>query len=297
MIGDLSGIEAFVHTAEERSFRRAAERLGLTPAAISKAVAKLEARLGTQLLERTSRKVTLTPEGTTYLHHARTALDALQAGRDAVEESSRAPRGTVTATVPFILGAPVVRGWPRLLARHPRLDFDLRVTDRFVRMHEENIDVAVRVGELSDSSLIARKLSSPRWVTAGSPAYLAQRGVPRAPSDLAHHECLKFTTPRGGVVAWQFADAQGGAGRMIDTPTRHRIDQGGLLVEAAVAGVGLVQAFDFLVAEHLGAGRLVEVLARESAAGPPIHALCRPRRHRIPKIRVLLDFLVKTLGP
>jgi len=297
MIETTSGIEAFVHTAEQLSFRAAAARLDVSAAAVSKAVARLEEGLGVQLLERTSRKVSLTPEGARYLRHCRRALDALQAGRDAVLEASRVARGTVVVSVPPILGARVVEALPRLVARHCRLSCDMRVTDRLVRLHEEGVDVAVRMGALRDSSLVARKLRRPRRVTVASPSYLASRGTPASPEGLADHDCLKFSRPDGGVVEYVFAPRADEPGAPLELPTSHRIDQGELLVAAAAAGLGVVQAFDFLVERRIAAGQLVEILADRSAAGPPVHALCRARRQRTPKIRAVLDFFVDVLGP
>ncbi|MEZ4445488.1 MAG: LysR family transcriptional regulator [Polyangiaceae bacterium] len=292
MTNDFAGIEAFVHTAEQLSFRRAARMLGISTAAVSKAVAKLEERLGVQLLERTSRKVTLTPEGSAYLRHCQRALDALEAGHDAVQLSSRVAQGRLVVSVPYVLGPAVVRALPRLADRHPRLEVELRVTDRHVKLHDEGIDVAVRIGKLPDSDLVARRLASPRWVIAASPGYLAGHGVPLAPGDLSTHRCLKFLGPRGAVVEWQLA----GEGAEVVVPTTHRFDRGELLVEAAVTGLGIVQAFDFLVEDHLRAGRLVEVLPAHAAPGPPVHVLCRRGRQRVPKVRVFLDLMLQSLG-
>jgi LysR family transcriptional regulator for bpeEF and oprC len=287
-----AGVEAFVFTAELRSFRAAARRLEVTPAAVSKAVAGLEARLGARLLDRTSRRVRLTPEGALYLARARAALDALQAGADEVATARDAPSGRLTVSLPFVLGRPLVSALPRLTERHPRLSLDLRFTDRPVKLLEEGVDVAVRVGALDDSELVARRLRDLRWVTAASPDYLAARGTPRTPAELAGgHTCLKFRAPSGVDVEWQFAASRGGEGRAVRLPTRHRMDQGDLLVEAAAAGLGVVQAFDFMLAPWLERGALVEVLAHQAAAGPALHALCRPGQQRTARVRAFFDFL------
>lgn len=296
-MSEFAGIEAFVHTAEQLSFRGAARRLGITPAAVSKAVAKLEARMSVQLLERTSRKVALTPEGASYLRHCRAALDALQAGRDSVSQASGVPQGRLVVSIPYILGGSLVALLPRLLSRHPKLEVDLRATDRYVSLLEEGVDVAVRIGELDDSALVARRLRSPRWVTVAAPAYLARHpaGPPRTPADLREHVCLKFASG-GSDVPWRFSPSAGGSGEIVKLPTSHRLDQGELLVGAALRGVGVAQVFDFLVDTHLAEGRLVELLAHQSAAGPPVHALCRGGRQRTPRIRVFIDLLVESFG-
>jgi DNA-binding transcriptional LysR family regulator len=195
-------------------------------------------------------------------------------------------------TLPFVLAPTVVRALPELAARHPRLEFRFAITDRTVALADEGIDVAVRIGRLADSSLVARALRTPRWLTCASPAYLAQRGTPARPEDLGAHACIKFVTPRGAVREWTFAgDARAPEGGAVLV-----VDQGTLLVEAARAGLGVCQAFDFMVEDDVRAGRLVEVLAPYAAATEPIHALTLPRRASSPKVRAFLDFLVDRLG-
>jgi DNA-binding transcriptional LysR family regulator len=286
-----SGVLPFVTVAEERSFRRAAARLGVTTAAVSKAVARLEEELGVMLLQRTSRSVSLTPEGEAFLGHGRLAVREALAAREVVMQSQRAPQGEIKVTLPFVLASTVVRALPELAARHPRLAFRLAITDRTVALADEGIDVAVRIGRLPDSSLVARALRTPRWVTCASPAYLARRGTPARPEDLGTHACIKFVTPRGALRQWSFVDATAPPGAVLV------VDQGTLLVEAARAGLGVCQAFDFMVEDDLRAGRLVEVLAAFSTASEPVHALSLPRRASSPKVRAFLDFLVTTLGP
>lgn len=287
-----SGVLPFVAVAEERSFRRAAARLGVTTAAVSKAVARLEEELGAVLLQRTSRSVSLTPEGEAFLAHGRLAVREAQAAREVVQQAQRAPQGELKVTLPFVLASTVVRALPELAARHPRLAFRLSITDRTVALADEGIDVAVRIGRLADSSLVARALRTPRWVTCASPAYIARSGTPARPEDLGAHACIKFVTPRGALREWTFAgDARApeGGGVMV-------VDQGTLLVEAARAGLGVCQVFDFMVDDDVRAGRLVEVLAPYAVASEPIHALTLPRRASSPKVRAFLDFLVDRLG-
>ncbi len=285
-------VEPFVRVAEAGSFRRASERLGVTPAAVSKAVAKLEEDLGVRLLERTSRRVSLTPEGRTYLEHARAALDHLDAGRDLVAQAQRVVQGTVRVSLPYLLGRSVISALPRLAARHPRLSFDVRLTDRLVDLAADDVDVALRIGELPDhADLVARPLRRPHWATVASPAYLGRRGTPQEPRDLLEHACCVFVSPSGAEVPFRFAGRD-----PIEVPATLRVDQGELLVEAAIAGVGVSQAFDWMVAPHLTAGRLVEVLSHRAAEGPPLNAVVLPQRRRTPRVRALLDFLEETLA-
>lgn len=290
----LSAIEAFVRVAEAGSFRGAAARLGISPSAVSKAVARLEAELGATLLARTTRSVRLTTEGELFLEQARPALDQLYAGMDLVAQSREAPRGPVRLSLPLVLGDAVVAGLPRLLARYPGLQLDVTVTDREVRVVEEGFDVVVRIGDLVDSSLIGHRLRASRWLTAASPAYLAKHGTPARPRDLADHACLRFTRPSGGLTPWRFRE--GDRVEIVRVGERLRMDHGPLLVDAAIAGLGIVQAFDFMLADALGSGRLVQVLGAHSAAGPPVHALCPPGRQRTPRVRAVLDLLGDALG-
>jgi LysR family transcriptional regulator for bpeEF and oprC len=290
-----SGVLPFLHTAEERSFRKAAAHLGVTTAAISKAVARLEAELGVTLLHRTSRHVSLTPEGAAFLEHCREAVARMQSGRELVAQAQKVAEGELKVSLPLILGRAVVPELGRLASRHPRLSFNLSLTDRFTRLVEEGVDVAVRIGELEDSSLVSRTLRVPQWVTVASPAYLGRHGLPRHYKELERHACLKFVTPSGTTREWSFRDRRGARPLTVRTPDAFRIDHGELMVETAVAGLGICQAFDFMVAEHLRSGRLVEVLAPYATQGPPIRALCLPRRHATPRVRVFLDFLHQVL--
>lgn len=290
-----SGVLPFVHAAELRSFRRAAERLGVTPAAVSKAVLGLEERLGTKLLARTSRSVALTPEGATFLARSREAVAALHAARDSVAEARRQPRGEVSLTLPFILARPVLREIGTFAARNPQLSFRVSATDRLVRLAEEDVAVAVRIGDLDDSSLVARLLRPTRWVTVASPGYLARRGTPRDPQDLSGHDCLRFLATSGRPRDFTLRDPRDGrATRTWRVSGRMVIDHGEHLLEAAAGGMGVCQVLDFMVGEHVGSGRLVEVLAPFAAPGPPIHALALPERARSANVRAVFAFLVET---
>lgn len=291
-----AGIEHFVAVAEARSFRGGAARLGLSPAAVSKAVARLEEELGVRLLERSTRSVALTAEGEVYLLHCRRALDALQAGQDLVREAAETVAGTLRVSLPPVLGPLVLGALPRLLNRHPRLDLDVALTDRHSRLVEEEVDVAVRIGALDDSALVARRLRTLRWVTVASPAYLAGAPPLRRPEDLQAHRCIKFVPPGGGVIEWAFRDRRSGEVLVVPSPSQVRLDLGRSMVEAAVFGLGVTQAFDFMVEEAIAAGRLVEVLADQAAPGPPVHALTRPGRQRVPRVRVFVELLAEALG-
>jgi len=284
-----AGLLPFVHTATERSFRRAAARLGVSPAAVSKAVRKLEERVGSKLLVRTSRTVSLTPEGAVFFERCRDAVASVQAARELVSESRRGPRGLLHVTLPLILGRHVVPELTRRIAPHPKLSLRVAMTDRLVRLEEEGVDVAVRIGERGGARLVSRLLRRTRWVTVASPGYLARRGVPKHPSGLGQHDCLRFVAPTGRARDWVFrAD---GAMTNVAVQGSLLIDHGELLLEAAVAGLGVCQLLDFMVKAPIGRGELTEILDGYSAPGPPIYALAAPERSRSPNVRAAFGFL------
>lgn len=286
-----AGVLPFVRVAEERSFGRAAVTLGVTTAAVSKAVRKLEDDLGVKLLDRTSRVVTLTREGNVFLDRCRRAVLDVQGAREAMLGTRREPQGEVAVTLPFILASFVVPQLARLGVQYPRLSFRLHMTDRIARLADENYDMAIRMGDLESSSLVTRLLRRTRWVTVASPNYLARRPAPARPADLATHNCLRFVAPNGKPRDWWFVDdaraaAVGVAGNLL-------IDHGDSLLVAARAGMGVCQVLDFMVQPAVRSGELVEVLENYAADGPSIHALATPGRARSANVRALMQFLVE----
>lgn len=293
-----TGIAPFVAVAEARSFRRAAESLGVSTAAVSKAIRRLEESLGVRLFDRTSRTVALSPEGEALLGRAREALDLLRAGREAAAEGARRPRGDVRISLPFILSRSLTPALSRLAPQHPELVVHLHFSDQLTRLVDDQIDVAIRMGELADSSLVSRLLFRPRWVTLGAPAYLGRRGVPRRPEDLDRHDLIAFVMPTGQRRPWVLERG----GDDPETCTVHPTGPvdctfGDALLDAALAGVGLVQVLDFMAADALARGDLIEVLADHALPGPPIHALCLADRQSTPRIRAVLDCLIAATRP
>ncbi len=283
-----TGVLPFVRTAEERSFGRAAASLGITTAAVSKSVRKLEEDLGAKLLVRSSRNVSLTPEGEVFLERCRQAVLGVQGAREAVQGARREPQGELSVTMPFILAPFVVSGLARLGAQYPRLSFRLHLSDRIARLAEEHYDVAIRMGQLEDSTFVSRLLRKTRWVTVGSPSYLARKPAPRTIADLAKHNCLCFVAPNGKPRDWSFvgADRVAVTGNML-------IDHGTYLLTAAEAGMGLCQVLDFMVQDALQAGTLVAVLAGFAAEGPSIHAVATSNRVRSAGVRAFINFVVE----
>ena len=280
-------VEPFVRVAELGSFRGAAARLGVSPAAVSKAVARLEASLGVRLLERTSRRVALTEEGRAFLPHARASLDALQAGVDRVAQVAGSVAGEVRLSVPHILASGIIGGLCALRSRHPHLTFVVRVSDVRHDLVAADLDVAVRIGEVdADAQVVARPLRTPRWAVVASPRYLGRRGTPTSPAELLDHDCGVFLTPRGVPEPWHFAGLP-----PLSVPAILQTDQGEQLLTAARAGLCVVQGFDFMVKPALALGDLVQILPSYTTNGPPVRALHKPGAHRTPRVRALLDFL------
>jgi DNA-binding transcriptional LysR family regulator len=280
-----AGVLPFVRTAEERSFGRAAASLGVTTAAVSKAIKKLEEDLGAKLLDRSSRVVTLTREGEQFLERCRPAVLHVLGAREALQGARREPRGELAVTLPFILAPFVVPHLTQLTAQYPRLKFRLRLSDRYARLADEQYDVAIRMGELESSSLVARRLRQTRWVTVASPTYLARSPAPRQVADLTDHNCLAFVGPNGKLRDWEFASG-------TFTPKGNlQIDHGGSLLDAARAALGVVQAMDFMVVDDLRTGALVEVLATAATRGPDIHALTTSGRATSASVRAFMRFL------
>ncbi|HEY5924139.1 MAG TPA: LysR family transcriptional regulator [Kofleriaceae bacterium] len=285
-----AGVLPFVRTAEQRSFGRAAVSLGITTAAVSKAVRKLEEDLGVKLLDRSSRSVSLTPEGSVFLDRCRQAVLGVQGARDAVQGARREPQGELAVTMPFILAPFVVPHLVLLGTQHPRMSFRLHMSDRVARLGDESYDVAIRMGPLPDSSLVSRLLRKTRWVTVASPTYLTRRPPPKSIAELARHNCLCFVGPNGKPRDWTFVESA----RTVTVAVGGNllIDHGVSLLGAAEAGMGLGQVLDFMVGDQLRAGTLVEVLASAAAEGPTIHAVATANRARSAGVRAFISFLI-----
>jgi len=239
-----AGVVPFFHVAEQLSFRRAAERLGVSTAAVSKAVARLEERLGVKLLSRTSRAVALTPEGKLFLGRCREAVASVHAGHAQLTRARAQPRGDVHVSTSFILGPILVAALPELAVRYPDLIVHLELTDRVSGLLTEDVDVALRVGVRTSSSLVSRVLYRPRWATVASPDFLRRCGAPARPAELPRYNCLRFVVPRCHPVPWWFAEARDQAPTPHEVTGNLLVDQGELLLTAAIAGSGIAQLLD-----------------------------------------------------
>jgi DNA-binding transcriptional LysR family regulator len=285
------GVVPFVAVAEAGSFRRAAVQLGVSPAAVSKAVRALEQELGATLFVRGARTAALTREGALLLPRCQGAVSAVRDARASIESARKEPQGELVVSVPFIGAGLVTPALARLRVRHPRLAFRLVVTDRLSRLAEEEIDVAVRIGPLADSALVARRLCGTALWTVAAPSYLARAGVPARPSDLDAHACLVLVGPHGKPRAWPFRRGEHAV------PATLLVDHGPTLTDAAVAGLGVAQLFDFMAADLVREGKLVRVLEDETAPGPPVHALCAPGRRATARVRAAFDAFADAFMP
>jgi DNA-binding transcriptional LysR family regulator len=279
-------LSAFVAVADKRSFSAAARALGQSPAKVTRVIAALEAHLGVTLLHRSTRSVTLSHEGAALLERARGLLSDLHDAEHLVMGGASAPQGEIHITAPVMFGRlHVLPAVARLLAEHGGLSVRMMLVDRNVRIVEEGIDVAVRIGELPDSSLMAVRLGTVRQTIVASPDYLQRRGTPRSTSDLACHDCIGGTGVRF-EKAWRFGKAK--EIRIPITP-RLTVDDVAFTIAAAEAGAGIANVLSYQVADKLQSGQLVSLL--EDALPPPIpvQLLYHSSRAAMPAVRAFID--------
>ncbi len=294
----LGSIELFCLSAELQGFTAAAAAAGLTPPAVSRAVARLERRLGVQLFTRSTRQVRLTDAGRAYHEQCRQALQQLADAERVASGGQQVPAGQVRISMPTSFGhhrlLPLL---PAFRAKYPEVQVEAHVSNRNVDFVAEGYDLAIRGGRPPDSGLVARKLIDAEVVTVAAPAYLRRHGTPRTPAELSAHECIRFLLPSTGLpVIWRYRDD----GRDIDVEP-----QGGLQcaddVLAAVTlarhGAGILQTYRFVVEDELRRGTFREVLKRYGGRSRPFCLLYPGTRHMPLRVRVFVDFLVQRLAP
>jgi len=289
MVSPFADIDSFLAVADVASFRRAAETMGVTPAAVSKAIGRLERRLGTALFLRTTRRVSLTPEGEAFRVRCRAALSEIEAGAGEIDSSRMAMSGELVVTAPFVVGRLLSARLPEFLSAFPALSVRLELTDRRVDLPGERVDIGIRIGDPGEPGLVVRRLAGLRWIMVASPEYLRTQGMPTHPADLSGHRGLAFLAPSGHVAPWRFVE---NARHYENTPSPGLIvDEGEFLVDAAIAGGGVAQVFSFMAAAPLADGRLASLLDRFQPDGPEINAVFAVGRNANPRVRALLDFL------
>lgn len=292
----MAGLQAFVafsETAKRGGFAGAARELGVSPSAVAKNVARLEADLGLRLFHRTTRKVALTSEGHELYERCRRIVEEIDALRDDAAGARAEAGGTLRLNVPITFGKRVlVPKLAELLRRHPRIVLDVSFSDRYADVVSEGLDAAVRVGPLADSTLVARSFARHALVVCGAPAYLRAHGTPRSLDALARHRCLVARLPTSKRLrTWRFT--RGGQPVELAPRPVAVFDDGEALVAAAAASMGLAQVPDYMAAEAIATGSVVEVL--KALRPPPLPiALVYPSARRVtPRLKALLEVLTE----
>lgn len=285
-------IAVFVEVAQNASFTRAAEKLGTSKSNVGKAVQRLEARLGTRLLQRTTRAVRLTEDGEIYLEAARAALDGLNEAEVALSARRDEPVGRVRLDLPVGFGRLLLPTFEQVRQRHPKVTIELSLSDRQSDPVKDGWDIVVRAGVLpAEGEMTVRKLCDIRLGLYASSAYLARHAPLTSVDDLTGHEAIIFRAGSGKTRPWSVT----GGTRVFDTapPASVITSDGRAFVDSAIAGMGIAQIFDRVAAPHVETGELEHVLPQADVEGPPIHALIPAGRRMPPKTRVVLDHLVE----
>ena len=292
---DLEGMAIFAKIAETRGITTAAAELGLSAPTVSKALARLEQRLGSRLLNRTSRRFALTDAGVALAERASRLLADAEAAQDAMLAQSATPRGLVRLAVPMSFGvsqvAPIL---PAFLLRYPDVSVDLHLSDAVVDLIGDGFDVALRVGAMPDSSLRARRLASFPGIVVAAPGYLARRGRPVHPSDLATHDCFTYAYLRTRDV-WHFTNANG-EDATVRLRGRMRVNNGEALLPAAIAGLGIAALPEFIARHPVAEGLLEPVLTDWSGTRSSLFLVTPPNGPRPARVRALMDFFIEHLS-
>lgn len=287
----------FVRVVEAGGFSAAARQLGLTPSAVSKAIGRVEDRLGVRLFQRSTRHLNLTEEGQAFYERSARILEDIEEAEQAVARISGLASGVlrINAAVAFFTYQ-IVPLLPEFLERNPLMQVQLTITDRVVDLVEEGADLGIRMGARFESRLVSRLLAETRRMLVAAPAYLHRHGVPRSPADLASHNCLAWSGAQSRLNDWRFTGPDGVIGIRANGNTE--VNNGETLYEMTRAGLGIARISEFRVGADIKAGRLVPLLADCHLSEPvPIHAVYPHRRHLAPKVRAFVDFLVEKFTP
>jgi len=293
-----SEMAVFSAVAEAGGFSAAARRLHLTPSAVSKLIARLEDRLGTPLFTRSTRRLQLTAEGVLYLERVRRILAEMdEADRLVGSGAGAVPRGRLRVSASVAFGECCILPLaPEFLALYPQVELDISLTDAVVDLVDDRTDIAIRIGALRDSSLKARKLLETRRVITAAPDYIKRHGLPRTPQDLAAHNCLRFNFRRT-LDEWPFRDPQTGTGFAVAVAGNAHGNNGVILRQLALSGLGLARLGSFHVADDIAAGRLVTVLEDYNPGDIElIHAVYVGHEQLALRVRAFIDFIAGRIG-
>lgn len=285
------GVSEFVAVAEAQSFTAAAKRLGISTAQVSRQVSALEARLSTKLLYRTTRKVSVTDTGQIYYQQCRRVLDGLEEAERSVTNLQLVPKGQLRLTAPVTFGEKVIAPLVNDFAlRYPDLEVHMNLTNQTLDLVAEGYDLAVRMGKLEASTMMAKRLSSRTLYVCASPEYLSSYGIPHSLSELEQHNCLQ-----GNLDYWRFQEK--GKPRNIRITGNIKCNSGWSLLDAALKGIGIVQLPDYYVQPSLDSGQLIPLLAHCQEEDDGVWAIYPHNRYLSPKVRMLLDYLSNCLQP
>lgn len=289
-------MRAFVAVVDAGSFVGAAERLQISKPVISRLVAELEERLGVRLLHRTTRKLSLTPEGDTFVGRCRSVLFELQEAEDDVSHRSAQARGLLRVNVPVSYGLTHLAGqWPGFMQKHPEVILDVTLSDRVVDLVEEGYDMAVRIGKLESSTLVSRRLSTTRMILCASPGYIKTNSKPKTPGDLIHHRILAYSLLSSGDH-WFFTFSKDAKRQeSVRIAPVMRTNNGDTCRAAALRDQGIVLQPDFLVGDDIRAGSLVELMPEWQAGELGVFAVYPSRRYLSAKVRLLVEHLAEHL--
>lgn len=285
----------FVRVAECASFTQAASTLGIPRSSVSTAVQELEERMGARLLNRTTRRVSLTHDGTAFYERCLRLLADIEETEGFFRTSSAHAGGRLRVDVPGRIGRLIIAPeLPDFLRRYPELQIELGVTDRAVNLVEDNVDCVIRVGALVDSTLIARRIGDLELINCASPAYVEVYGAPRTPEDLDAHTAVLYASPSTGrVEEWEWLQS----GELRTRPMRGRVTVNGAeaYIACALAGLGMIQIPAYDVRDHLAAGRLVEIMPAHRAPQLPMALLYPHRRHLSRRLQVFIEWVMPLL--
>jgi len=287
----LREIECFIAVAELGSFVKAADALSISKAAVSRTILDLEARLGARLMQRTTRRLSLTEAGVLYLESCKQIVSALEDADHIISAGNTDPTGLLRINAPQTFGVQhMTRVWPALLHRYPGIKLDITLSDRIVDIVEEGYDLAIRIAHMPSSSLIYRKLATTRIVVCAAPDYLERHGTPQHPQQLKDHMVMGYTYA-ADKDEWRFTGPHGAVS--VKTNVRLHANNGDTCVAAALAGIGITRQPTFMLSQYIRSGKLVPLMPDFSCGELGIYAVYPSRTHLPAKVRATIDFLVQ----